>query len=308
MNLLDKFNEIEIKTDTRIPESDRTFCEVHQRAYDSARSCFQELSYIWDDVVFSQKDILSKVETEVNRYSTYLPSDSDFRISSQSIDGHINSLHTRFICNLVAYFNTKYHVKIDSSITRDILLPEEPPPNHYDWEQRIAATNAYQEELRALSLRYEDVLEQIFIQLNGRSFSEQALYELKEKCHQAAWCTYNKQPSYELKKDTIRLTGVACTYSTWRHGSPWELSEDTKKILSGIAHFETGSFSVLPSSISRLLGYTYHDTDTLTFPDCEKIKQLRLFKNRRVDIKFTSAGCAKEFVSEYLGLVWEVTA
>lgn len=36
MDLLTKFETVEMKADTRISESDRIFCEAHQAAYDSA--------------------------------------------------------------------------------------------------------------------------------------------------------------------------------------------------------------------------------------------------------------------------------
>ena len=36
---------------------------------------------------------------------------------------------------------------------------------------------------------------------------------------------------------------------------------------------------------------------------CDKLKQLRMFKNQRVDLKFTSKAYANQFAAEYLGLI-----
>lgn len=45
----------------------------------------------------------------------------------------------------------------------------------------------YHRNLRALSLHYEDVVDQMFIQLDGLSFVERAFQELRTKCHKAAY-------------------------------------------------------------------------------------------------------------------------
>lgn len=53
----------------------------------------------------------------------------------------------------------------------------------------------YHRNLRALSLHYEDVVDQMFIQLDGLSFVERAYQELRTKCYKAAH-SYNDKPSY----------------------------------------------------------------------------------------------------------------
>ena len=56
MDLLTKFENVEMKADTRISESDRIFCEAHQAAYDSARTSLPELGFIWDDILNQQRE------------------------------------------------------------------------------------------------------------------------------------------------------------------------------------------------------------------------------------------------------------
>ena len=43
--------------------------------------------------------------------------------------------------------------------------------------------------------------------------------------------------------------------------------------------------------------------DLWEFESCKKLEKIRLFKNGRMDIRFASEGCAREFVSHYLGTV-----
>lgn len=302
MDLLDKFDAVKMLPDARISETDRKFCEAHQRAYEAARSCFMEMIYIWDDISSTQMDILSEVETNASRWNLYLPSSDNFCISAENLHKHIKSLHCRLINNIVTHFNQKYHVTLDNFVISENLLPREPDIDYENREQSKAALKEYLEKLHVFVLRYENVLDLLFVQLNGRTLQEQALFELKAKCHNAVWNS-KQSPDYELKKNILRLT-FACNYSSWYSHNPWELLESTRTVIYGIAHYETGAFSVYPHSISHLFGQYRFDDDVILFDDCEKVKQLKMFKNRRVDIKFTTAAYASQFVAGYLGLVY----
>lgn len=45
MELLQKFAAVEIQADHRITEMDKEYCELHQKAYETAISSFQELAF-----------------------------------------------------------------------------------------------------------------------------------------------------------------------------------------------------------------------------------------------------------------------
>lgn len=77
-----------------------------------------------------------------------------------------------------------------------------------------------------------------------------------------------------------------------------------KDILYGVAHFETESYRVLPLGFSDLVGYCDIKEAMVEFPTCEKVKQIKLFKNNRVDLKFATAALAGEFIEKYLGTVF----
>ena len=76
-----------------------------------------------------------------------------------------------------------------------------------------------------------------------------------------------------------------------------------KDILRGAAHFENGCFQVYPLGFSELLGYTGVYDNEQEFPTCEKFRGLKMFKNGRVDLKFSTEDFAEAFVRDYLGLV-----
>ena len=103
MDLLSKFDAVTIQADSRITENDRDYCIAHQKAYDVARSCFHELVYIWEDLTTQQSDILTDKEQESYGRNAYLPSNDDLKISTDKIEDHIKSLHTRLIRRLVLH-------------------------------------------------------------------------------------------------------------------------------------------------------------------------------------------------------------
>lgn len=300
MDLLAKFAAVEVKSDNRISEADKAFCEAHQSAYDSARTSLVELQYFWEDILQNQEKLLEGTDTNG---AIYLTGGDSLEISPEKINEQLKTMHNTFINQLVTYFSHLYHVTISNRCITDELLPQKPECHTYDKESREQykkQKEQYESDLQNLSLTYDNVLEQIFSQMDGRGLWEQALYELKTKCHNGAWNYHNKKAEYELQKDILRFPKYGCSY---KGTGRWELWSACKDILRGIAHFETGSFSYIPAGISGLLGY-WVDCDLTIFHDCEKIKQLKLFKNGRVDIKFADANLAKQFVEDYLGTVY----
>lgn len=294
MTLLEKLSEIEIKPDTRISDADRRYCTAQQDAYDNARTEFLSMHKSWKAFVARQKEILGTVSSESYEKEKYLRIDG---VSSVEFQSKIEALPEIFISAIVSYFNHRYHVTVSSLEVKEALLPEKP---QYSWGKDRTAE--YHKTMRELSLRYEDILEQIFIQLGGRTFTERAIDELKKKCHDAAWNIYSSTPEYEIKSDTIRFTSYACSYSDWCGRSKWGLADDMKDVLRGAAHFETGQLDSYPAGVSTLLGWDDSDSSLFEFSG-EKLKSLRMFKNHRVDLKFTGKPYANQFAAEYLGLV-----
>ena len=295
MDLLQKFETVEMKADTRISESDRIFCEAHQAAYDSARTSLPELGFIWNDMLSQQRELLAPAGTSSE---TYLVTYNGLKLSDDIIQKQIHSLHPLFICQLASYFSKTYHFSINTNDIVDNLVPQKPKDR---WTDNYAElVEKYTKDMDELALCYTDILEQIFLQTGGRAFFEQALFELKEKCRQAFSNDSSKYSQYEQKKNTIQFTGYTCSFQDRYGGGDWELTQRMKDILRGIAHCETGSFDYIPDSLSRILGGYNLPYNQYDFPGCKKIQSLRMFKNGRVDLKFTSEAYASQFIEDYM--------
>ena len=157
MDLLKKFESVEIKADTRISEADRIFCEAHQAAYDLARSSLAELEFFWEDMRSQQRELLAPADASAD---TYLTTYGEFQLSSDKIRGQLQSLHALFIDHLVSHFSKTYHFSIDKGDVKDHLIPQEPTDRWVDDYKEQALK--YTQELENLTLHYTDILEQIF--------------------------------------------------------------------------------------------------------------------------------------------------
>lgn len=296
MDLLQKFAGVDVKKDARITEADKHFCQAHQDAYDNAKDSLQELLCFWEDMQGQQAKLLTGTDTPS---SFYLASRDNIKLSREAIRGQIFSLHSLFIGQLVSFFNKAYHLSLSITDIESNLIPREPEDRWIDdYEDRV---KAYTQAMQNLTLSYTDILDQIFLYTDGRELSEQALHELKEKCHEAAWNASTGQARFTLKKCALLLNGYFCSFHDRYGGGCWEPAQTTDDILKGIAHFETGSFSYIPHRISSIIQAYNLSSDFYEFDGCEKVLSLKMYKNHRVDIKFSSEAHARQFIHEYLG-------
>ena len=206
-----------------------------------------------------------------------------------------------FINKLVAYFNSAYHLAIHAEAIKENLLPHEPSCRFaQDYKQQA---EEYTAALDSLALHYTEVLEQLFLQTNGRELAEAAVSDLKGKCRRAAWDSTGDRARYTLKKAVLQLD-YACSYrSHYRNYGSWEIHQQAIDILKGIAHFEAKGFSSIPGSLEQAIRKGAPDDSPIEFAGCVKVQSMKLYKNHRADIRFHTEEHARKFAEEYLGTV-----
>ena len=233
MNLVEKINQVEIKADTRISEADRAFCERQQRAYDAAREALKELDFTWTDCISQQKMILDGEQA----YTYYLGNDRNLKAAC--FRDELERLHEHFINRLTSYFARTYSVDLSAQSITERLLPSNNSKGIFEREKAEEAEAAYHNAMRELALRYTDVLDQIFIQLGGRSFQEKAFWELQQRCCSAVWNTYKNEPQYVQQKDIIHFYCHFCSCDADWTPPRWSMTDRAKNVLWGVVHFET---------------------------------------------------------------------
>lgn len=298
MDLLTKFASIEIRSDTRISEADRAFCRAHQAAYDNARETLQELEFFWEDMLRQQQEALAPIDASSGT-GTYLTAYGKLDLSGDGIRQQRRSLHPTFINKLVSYFNETYHLAIQGDDIKESLLP--PKPSYGTAQDHKQQTKEYTAALDSLTLHYTQVLDLLFLQTGGRELAEHAVFELREKCRRAAWNSVSNRAAFTLKKATLQLDFACSCRDYCRALNSWELHSKTLDILRGIAHFEAEGFSGIPDSLTQVLQKGGADDNAFDFSGCGKVQSMKLYKNRRVDIRFHTEEYARRFVEEYLG-------
>ncbi len=289
MNLLDKFSAIEVKTDTRISAEDLRFCQLHQEAYDKARVSLLALAEQVEAARNEQTQILSPV-TDKYLTDTYLTGHEN--MYANTFYSNLDETHNVLIRQISNYFKKTYQVSINEQRIQKALMPTE--PKTYDRTEQ----EKYTQQLRCLTLRYEDIVDQIFVQVGGYSLQDKAIKELKEAARKAAWWE-NGSKKYEQKKGVIVFSQYAVHVDSFWSPPRINLRGDMTDVIRAVSYFENGTMGKIVPALEPLFGYYF--TDWVFDCDLNKIKQVKCFKNGRMDIRFTTEAYAQQFVDEFLG-------
>lgn len=181
MSLMEKFSAVEIKADNRISEDDKAFCLRQQEAFDKAGPALQKVAEAMAAAKAEQAGTLTADDDFIDRY---VGGDCD-------VDGVYDTMKKRnrtFISAVVNYFSRKYSVELDKHEIEEHLIPTGPKEPNLPWggyrsmsEDEIASyqqeldaykveKDKFEQSLRTLPLRYEQVVDEIFVQLGGFSF------------------------------------------------------------------------------------------------------------------------------------------
>ena len=287
MSIIEKTSPAELTAVTRISESDKKFCEAHQASYEAAIKDLHKLRQFWISIIQTQNHFLEPVEG--SQPNNYLTGGRYLNISDWEISKQIHQTHIMLISKIVNYFTSVYCISISLSNVTDALLPKCPRDSwSYARDQKL---EEYEQKMDTLKLNYAQIIEQIFIQTDGKDLLKQAEIELKKHCREGA--VVDGCLRYSIQKQTLQFfDGIS--HKSARSG--------TEDMLRGLAHFETGKTGDIPSDFPNLCSYNLPFA-TFDCNSCQKVKKLRLYKNGRLDIRFTEEAYAVQFAKEYLGMV-----
>lgn len=322
MSLMDKFSAVEIKADNRISDADRVFCVQHQEAFDKAGPALEKIAEAIVSAKTEQQVILGSDDSEysyLSPWGIYISSER-FKCDESYVYEMMKKRGERFIEKIVDYFQRKYTLKLDSDKIKENLIPAPPKEPKLPWggyrnmtddevdafEEKLDAYKVelqkYENNLRAHPLRYEQIVDEIFVQLGGFSFQERAMNEFLAKCWSAAHNRWDSKEKFEIKNDSLRLDGFCwCDPNKWMSNPvpDYKPHDELKVVLDALVHFNIGQLNRGAEWFPELFRYS---TKESLFPvnNLEKVKQIKLFKNGRVDIKFKDAVSVQEFVENYL--------
>ena len=296
MSLLEKFDTVSVRAVCRISERDKQYCEQQQAAYTAALYGFQELIYFWEDMLASQKALLGQADG--SHYNKYLISGGDDgpKITIPRLRIQIDTLHRKFLHDLTTYFQSAYSISIQADALEAEFFPPRPVKHGNDGKREL---KEYLLWTSTVHLHYMDVAAHILHQFDGRQFSEQSLHELCRRCNEGVWSGAKHTARFERKYAVISFLECFCSYGY--DSDDWALTDKMKTVLLCAAHFETGCIGSCPAGFPQPPFEERIADNQLDFTGYERLTRMRLFKNGRVDLCFTSEDNANQFIDTYIG-------
>lgn len=292
MDLLEKFNAVEVKTDDRITQRDKDFCERHQAAYENAVTSYTGMLRLWLTLHEKQKELLGDAQGE--HYDRYLCRKEDVRINSYGVKSHVDELHSLFIKIIIEHFCETRGIELNEYCIINALLKnpddvlKQPEEKWSDMPRQMAP------------IRYEAIVDLIYKQMDGQSFDEYAMSQMKENCHDAVRGFGRDAVTIERKKAVIRLRGAFCYTHLYYGREEWNIQDRLKSILKAAAYYETGEFGNIPERLWELIKGETQYYGYAVFTGCQKLLELQMYKNGRVDLTFTTEEDARMFYETYL--------
>lgn len=262
MNILQRLDSIKIDNTSRISLEDEQFCSNEEKSYQVAWKALDQ-AYKSVNKLLLVESIKDKY---IRRYGVVIEIEKAQKDCNES-----------FIRAITRYFSTKYNIEFDlSSIEKN-----------YSFEQLMT---------------FDKVLNHLFEQLGGFTFSEMANEQIKNKINEAVY-------KYEVKKNTLHLPSFVYFESDWVGGLNISYNSRGKltKLFNALALFENDKpeklniFDEIENELERG-SRVFYIFDKYSMDDelFNKIKSFKAFKNGKVSIEFHSIEFANEFANTYL--------
>lgn len=279
-NILDKFKKIEIKSTQKISNEDLAYCEKTQSQYEKAveqiNFYMKALQSLHDKdpnklhEFYSYRNGVETIRTvrelEWNERHFFTPLYGIYNCKK-----YLTDLKKNFINKIKNYFESSYNLKLD-----------------------LKSLDECEKEIH-----YTDIIELIIDCCGGISLNETGLENLKEEFRNRIYY----QNRVKKKNNKISLDN----YVYYRYYSLPELRIDfddkqLPALLKAMSFFETNNITVDPIIASGLPNPkgNYEETKVdvtkeYTLTGTNKVKSIRFFKNRRIDIKFNNSQDAEDF-------------
>lgn len=249
-NIVEKFDAINIKSNSFISEEDKEFCEGQQQRIEAAVSLLLKAKQ------FYKEHELSNI---------YLSTKNLIKDLDAKLDSKVES----FVKKIVEHFRSTYDVSINKSKMRKF--------DH--------------------TVSYNDIVDEILLQMDGMNFLEKAHAEIKEAVRK----TIYDSSKVQVKSSKVTIAGYLL-FETWGIKSFYNKRlENLQAALRGIELFDSGCTSLR----NELKGIIYNHArddwfEEFNLSSMEKIKSFRCLRNGKLEISFNSYELALQFAKEYL--------
>lgn len=293
MGLVDKFKNVKVNPKDKMSNEDMAYCDRITR---EANPVVEQLRKVYaknlelfeaEDLGFeidANGDVVrgSKREIDMDGFERY---EWSYGQNLKSIKSEMDSVINRYLYKIISYFESKYKLQLS-----DVYGGRY---NQYEFRENFPEKEYFSD------LDYAEIIDKISTFTNGAD-----LVKMGEDKFKAEFIRGFKNwgsKTFEIKGNTLRVDGYLTLYPK-SYGTQYEY-DDSKigDLHIGLNFFETGALSgEIDKTFKDLKGKACY-FDEITFYNFKMIKSFKLFKNGRMDLKFTSPKFANDF-SIFYGL------
>lgn len=257
INLLNKFDSIEVNNNTRISAVDQEFCEDQENQYK------EFLTFADDYIQYLNYNSLS------NKY-----------FNSQNLISEMNKTRDykklEFILNIVNHFRDVYK----------ITLKHEPIEKKYKD-----------------NITYNIIIDEIIEQLEGYNFTDKAEKEIKDEFKNSLRYDKVKVKNSKITIDNFfQLDYWDVKYKKYKVG--YHSDERFYKLFKALSHFMYRANEMYFSNTYRIITQEEND-DVFTTHRLSNngVETIKLYKNGKIDLQFSTNEYTQQFAKEYCGYV-----
>lgn len=269
-DVLNLFDNIEIKNTTRIKGDDLIFCEmqdnIYKQSYEAYDCLANKLQSLNDNEI---KEFNTKFNyTNGTSYNYTYTNAISYELRGTSRENFLNKLNDNLVSGITSYFSHIYNVDIDYEIIK--------------------------KKSKDKKIDYNFILDLIFEQLGGFGFEDKATQQIIEKLK-----SMTKQYEKEVKKVIVKnkkLTINSFVREDWYSAGVISYnSRDDIEVLFNVLNLFCDNEQ--DNIYGKTLDFNHMgEYDNLGFKYCTGFK---VFKNGRIDISFTEGVKALDFANTY---------
>lgn len=269
-DVLNLFDNIEIKNTTRIKGDDLIFCEmqdnIYKQSYEAYDCLANKLQSLNDNEI---KELDTKFNyTNGTSYNYTYTNAISYELRGTSRDNFLNKLNDNLVSGITSYFSHIYNVDIDYEIIK--------------------------KKSKDKKIDCNFILDLIFEQLGGFGFEDKATQQIIEKLK-----NITKQYEKEVKKVIVKnkkLTINSFVREDWYSAGviSYNSRDDIEVLFNALNLFcDNEQDNIYGKALDfKQMG----EYDNLGFKYCTGFK---VFKNGRIDISFTEGIKALDFANTY---------
>lgn len=271
--MLDLFDKVEVKKIDRLNTEDLNKMKELQEGFENAKKVYYEL----------EKIVNSIEDKNVTEYLSFVSLREDTRERLQKAT-------KSFIENVYWYFKSKYKIDLDDKTYKEDVFRWKYTTRGHAWEEAIKYVEL---------LNYEGIIDDIYAQTGTLNFADKGKEEFLEN--------FRNKIGYRMahKNNTVSFNGLVWQDSWDGNKISYSCDGNLSLMFQAINLFENDNYTLsswandfiyncrTPSQ-SNFTTFTTH-----TNVPVAEIEHIKIYKNGKVDLKFTDYEVAEKFYNMF---------